>query len=81
MSTPMSPSPAVARPTALIPDPDGEIEPADHLASVLEQPLDRDSALATRVRIHEQAGIPLPEHSLAAELTQQIDHGLEIDFF
>lgn len=41
---------------AHIPDPIGTLEPADHLASILTQTLDRESALATTERLHRDIG-------------------------
>ena len=47
--------------------------PADHLAGILSQTLDRDSALATRQRLHEAAGLSTPDRYLERE-----DLGLEL---
>jgi hypothetical protein len=63
VSTPTSPSPAAEKPT-IVPDQTDTLDPAEHLAGILIQNLDLDSALATRDRLHEAAGIPAPEYYL-----------------
>lgn len=49
---------------AIVPDHTDSLDPAEHLAGILSQTLDRDSALATRERLHNTAGIPVPQHLL-----------------
>jgi conjugative relaxase-like TrwC/TraI family protein len=49
---------------AIVPDQTDALDPAEHLAGILSQTLDRDSALATRDRLHEAASIAVPEHYL-----------------
>ena len=45
---------------ALIPDPTGLADPAQTLTDMIAQTPSRDSALATRTRLHHEAGIPEP---------------------
>ena len=45
---------------AFIPDPTGLADPAQTLADMIARTPRRDSALATRTRLHHEAGIPEP---------------------
>lgn len=54
---------------ALIPDPTGTLDPADHLTKSLARGTEREAALPTLERLHHQAGLEPPE----------IDHVLGID--
>lgn len=58
---------------AIVPDPTDTLDPAEHLGGILSHTLDRDSALATRQRLHQAAGIPPPKLYLERE-----DLGLEL---
>jgi conjugative relaxase-like TrwC/TraI family protein len=49
---------------AWVPDPTGQLDPVDKLATILEQDSDRGSALATRARLHREIGLEPPSVSL-----------------
>jgi len=61
---------------AFVPDQADTLDPADRLADILSQTLDRESALATIERLHSAVELPDPEHLLEVP-----GPGLEIDFF
>jgi conjugative relaxase-like TrwC/TraI family protein len=49
---------------SIVPDPTGALDPTEHLAGILSQTLDRESALATLSRLHEAAGVAVRDISL-----------------
>ena len=72
---------------ALIPDPTGDADPTQTLTDMIARTLRRDSALATRTRLHYDAGIPEPplqpatpadtEHAAKVEAIQRHLDALE----
>jgi hypothetical protein len=49
---------------AWVPDPSGSLDPADALTAMITRTPDTDSALATRARLHQDAGLPIPTTDL-----------------
>ena len=45
---------------ALIPDPTGTLDPADHLSQTIDRTVEREAALPTLERLHHQAGVEPP---------------------
>lgn len=45
---------------AIVVDPTGTVDPAERLTDIIARPANRESALAVRQQLHQQAGIPEP---------------------